>query len=107
MYELRSIHLCVGDPSLCRTELKVEARGPGTKPLGHWVSVVFLASHKLETQTWPSKGHGSVFVKVRGQNLFYLRVFNSIFNFYIVSLRICGPLFVLSPWVLVIWGETA
>lgn len=103
MYELRRVHLRVGDPSLCRTELEVEARGAGTISLGHQVSAILQASHKLETQTWPPMG---IFVKIRGLNIFYRRVFSSTYNLPI-AFGYMDFYFSSCPRSWAIWEDTA
>lgn len=64
MYKLRCTHFCVGDPSVCTTELDVGERGLRLTPVSR-VRTEPLPRHELETQTWLPRGQEGIFVQVK------------------------------------------
>ena len=55
-----------------------------------------LAGHKLETQTRHLRGHEGIFIKIRGQDIFYLAEFNLILIVRILQARIPECIAMLS-----------
>ena len=74
---------------MCGKPLTVWVEGePEVNSLCHWISMELLAGHELETQTWCPRGREGIFIKIRGQNIFYLAEFNLILIVRILQARI-------------------